>query len=746
MIDTNSVLGYAWPLIASPGETIAFHLSSREVRAVTADVVRVRCADPDPQGPGMKLDVLPASITGELAVPHQPLHPGSCAVVADSPVLAGLGAFTVGAFVWPTLRDATEQTLVSRWRADTGEGWRLAIDPAGHLEFVVGAQGQVWRARSPRPLPVREWAVAGGAWDAENGVLQVMVRSIDQQAGRDATGDASIAAPRALAWPADTPLMIAAHAAGAGADALAAGFYNGKIDRPRLVAGVLDIDGLHRVCETLNPSPRDPALVAAWDFSIGIPTSDVTDLSGNRLHGLLRQMPTRAVTGANWDGSADRWKEAPHQYGAIHFHADDMADAGWAPSTSFRIPDGWRSGYYALRLRARSDGSDPIESFVAFFVRAPIGKPTSKLAFVASTGTFLAYANGALRMDQVHAEAMLEGLLTLSADDAYLQEHRELGLSTYDTHSDGSGWCISTARRPILTMRPRGAIFNYGNDSHLIDWLEERGEAYDLITDDDIDRHGIEVLRPYTCVITGSHPEYVSRPMMDAFDAYQRGGGRHMYLGGNGFYWRIAYHPSVPHAIEMRRGISGLRSWESESGEGSLAFTGEPSGTWRSNGRAPQRLVGVGFDGQVFTESFPYRWLPAASDPALSWLTRDIDLAAPLGDFGLRGNGAAGIEIDRVDPMLGSSPALVRLATADRMGYGGIPTPEEVRTLYRGFTGEQNAQVRADLAFFPTANGGAVFSTGSIAWVCALSCNGYRNNVSQLTANVLQRFLDPAPL
>jgi N,N-dimethylformamidase len=39
-----------------------------------------------------------------------------------------------------------------------------------------------------------------------------------------------------------------------------------------------------------------------------------------------------------------------------------------------------------------------------------------------------------------------------------------------------------------------------------------------------------------------------------------------------------------------------------------------------------------------------------------------------------------------------------------------------------------------------------VFSTGSIAYVCALSCNGYDNNVSRLTANVVRRFLDKRPL
>jgi len=53
--------------------------------------------------------------------------------------------------------------------------------------------------------------------------------------------------------------------------------------------------------------------------------------------------------------------------------------------------------------------------------------------------------------------------------------------------------------------------------------------------------------------------------------------------------------------------------------------------------------------------------------------------------------------------------------------------------------------VRADMVFFETLNGGAVFSTGSIAWTASLSWNGYHNTVSRITENVLRRFLSDAP-
>jgi N,N-dimethylformamidase len=60
-------------------------------------------------------------------------------------------------------------------------------------------------------------------------------------------------------------------------------------------------------------------------------------------------------------------------------------------------------------------------------------------------------------------------------------------------------------------------------------------------------------------------------------------------------------------------------------------------------------------------------------------------------------------------------------------------------------TGSQSDLVRADLVFFEMPAGGAVFSTGSIAWIGSLSHNGHDNNVSRITENVLRRF-DPKPL
>ena len=86
-------------------------------------------------------------------------------------------------------------------------------------------------------------------------------------------------------------------------------------------------------------------------------TERVTDRSPRQRHGRTVNLPARAVTGFNWTGDVLDWRAAPEQYGAIHFHADDLEDAEWEESLSFTVPEGTPSGIYAARLRAGDAGS-----------------------------------------------------------------------------------------------------------------------------------------------------------------------------------------------------------------------------------------------------------------------------------------------------------------------------------------------------------------------------------------------------
>ena len=83
---------------------------------------------------------------------------------------------------------------------------------------------------------------------------------------------------------------------------------------------------------------------------------------------------------------------------------------------------------------------------------------------------------------------------------------------------------------------------------------------------------------------------------------YVDSGGRLAYLGGNGFYWRIATSAEIPDVVEVHRAEGGIRAWAAEPGEYFQALDGGYGGLWRRNGRPPQILCGVGFSAQGLFE------------------------------------------------------------------------------------------------------------------------------------------------
>jgi len=196
--------------------------------------------------------------------------------------------------------------------------------------------------------------------------------------------------------------------------------------------------------------------------------------------------------------------------------------------------------------------------------------------------------------------------------------------------------------------------------------------------------------------------------------------------------------------LELRRAEDGIRDWVAEPGEYYHSFSGEYGGLWRRNGRPPQGLVGVGMATQGFDVSGYYRRMPDADNPRAAFAFEGVDDEI-IGDFGTVGGGAAGLELDRCDFSLGSPPHTLVLATSENLSPLYYVVPEEVDNVGPTTSAQDNNKARGDITFVETANGGAVFSTSSISWAGSLSWNGFDNNVSKITDNVLRRFLDPAP-
>ena len=353
MIDTSAVLGYASPLSVGPGEEVQFRLSSATLTAVNARVVRVRCADPDPLGPGVRTIAMRSEVNGPIKVEFQPIHPGSYAVIEHRAVFAQLTDFSFGCYLFPTRVGAAPQTIASRWTARGDAGWKLELDFEGRLCLTVASVGRRVSARAPKPLLNREWVFVAASVSLATDRIDVHQASLIRSGGRDRSSSATATIDLKIEWPALEPFLLAAEATGAEHPGPpTAQHFNGKIDRPRLYRRAIAPEAMRSLVEALHPAANDPDLLAAWDFSQDIRGDRVVDLSAHRCDGKLRQLPMRAATGANWDGSSMSWTETPGQYGAVHFHEDDLDDCGWRPTCAVRIPENWRSGFYALELTA----------------------------------------------------------------------------------------------------------------------------------------------------------------------------------------------------------------------------------------------------------------------------------------------------------------------------------------------------------------------------------------------------------
>jgi N,N-dimethylformamidase beta subunit-like, C-terminal len=753
----SSIRGYCDRPSVAPGETLRFFVSAAGPNKYRADVVRLVNGDTNPAGPGFREVPVETSLSGEYPARLQAVHPGSHVIVQDRAKLHLAGAFTIHAYVFATTPGKGRQGLVTRWSEQSKAGFALVLDSDGPALLLGDGSGRVASVAAEKSLLASVWySIAAGfdpatgqAWIGQapivNSVNSLLgpVCLIDGDAFRQARSDVTPADPK-------VPLVLAGWVEG-GSDSrpIVGGHFNGKLDRPKIYRGTLDRQDLQALHEGSEPAAS--SFFARWDFAAGIgpdgiAPDGVADKSGNGLDGSCVNLPMRGATGFNWRGREESFVHAPSEYGAIHFHDDDLEDCGWENDFKLVVPAGMKSDVYAVKLRHGES-----ESYIPFFVRPPAARATAKILFLVPTASYLAYANDRIVAEASVGQAIVGHTPVLDANDFHLMAHPELGLSTYDHHTDGSGVCFSTWRRPILTMQPKarhgvGTLWQFPADLHLVEWLNAKRFAYDVATDHDLEREGVELLSRYRVVLTGSHPEYTSTRMLDSIESYLAGGGRLMYLGANGFYWVTSFHPEKPWVIEVRKAEGGSRAWQASPGEYFHATSGERGGIWRNRARPPQKIFGVGFTSEGFDRSSHYFRMPDGLDPRAAWILEGVKRPDRIGDFGLIGGGAAGYEIDRYELLLGTPPGAFLVASSEGHSDDYPHVVEEIMFNYPGLGGTQDPQVRADIVYFKTPRQGAVFSTGSIAWCGSLAHANHDNDVSRITANVLTRFAGDEPL
>lgn len=462
---------------------------------------------------------------------------------------------------------------------------------------------------------------------------------------------------------------------------------------------------------------------ASWQF----PTLfTATPMVSNGVSLGLSGNPTFCVTSPRWDGTALDPRLAPTHYDAVHFHDTDIAGLDWPVTHQLQVPIDAESGVYAFELV-----SGETTERIPFFV-AP-SAPTASLAFVAPTATYLAYAD----------EYLPPHLYEWVGTDRGHEFARDNQLrSLYDYHGDGSGVSLVSTRKPKATLRDDyryplcGDPHNLPVDLHFLKFCARQGIAIDVLTDADLHMGGLQLVARYRAVLTGSHPEYLSVQMEQAYRDFVANGGHLAYLGGNGFAATVAYRDDL---MELRRGpTQSGRTWDGPLAEMNLALTNEPGGYLRDRGKGEYNLVGVGIALMGFSPALPYQRAEASYSNDFAWLFDGVD--DTFGETGIVQGAAAGYEVDAVNFQLGSPSDIVILATAT-----GFPDSyvDDAGKWFEGGSSERLAHRRCDMTYRSHASGGSIFTASSVSFLGGLPHRGHENSLGRLVLNLLRHISMP---
>jgi len=697
------LLGYSDKLSARPGEIISFKISSTLKTKFIASLKRSISADPNPKGVGIiEEDASKYFKTISYSSREQTFNPGSYAVTKQPLKISIKKDLVLSVIVFPTLSTPKEQSIIT----------------FDNIEIYINSIGASAIRLNNESISI-EQAMELHVWHkidvkiSINGKITISQKTIKEKIISSKTNKLKDSMKKIYSGKISLAAIIN--------KGISLNHFNGKIESPKIIA--------------------DGKIVGDWDLSNNTSSTIVESIAGPKL--ILKNFPTRAVTGSKWDGSEMNWQHKPKHYATIHFHEDDIYDFEWDTDFKFTIPKNMPSGIYVMKINCEGH-----EDSMPFFVAPDIKKIKAKICILISTFTYSIYGNHA-RVD--YESSWLNRINKWNAYPHNPVNHKEYGLSAYNYHSDGAGICHASHRRPLFNLRPGYITFggsespcsglrHFQADSHLISWLHAKNFEYEIITDEQLHEDGFNAIKDYKTVITGSHPEYHTKETLDALRDYRDNGGSLNYLGGNGFYWRIAIHKENKSMLEIRRPEGGIRAWASEPGESYNAFDGTYGGLWRRNGRAPQELVGIGFTAQGNFYGHPYK--RKCYDSKFDWVFEGIK-EDDIGNFGFSGNGAAGFELDHIDTRLGSNKNITLLAQSKASKdpkENFILTPEERLTHLSTLSGAPEEEIlQADMVYFNVPGGGSVFSTGSITFCGSLPWNNYKNNVSKLLENIIKK-------
>ncbi len=361
-----------------------------------------------------------------------------------------------------------------------------------------------------------------------------------------------------------------------------------------------------------------------------------------------------------------------------------------------------RSGLYYFRASTVSG-----RTFAFPWVVAP-AKPRAAMAVLASNITWNAYNNFGGRSNYIHADG-LPPTSTVNAR-AELKRYADAGFFTWGADSypplsfdrPEPFNHIDFCEKITDPIEGRQACHLAPAEWRLLGWLERQGFAYDYYAETQLDDGTLD-LANYRVLAISVHPEYWTRRMYERVKRWVfDGGGRLVYLGGNGLNCEVELLPD--NSMICRNGsIRGL----------TVAGLGGFESRYAIQHESEANLLGVAFTTTGVMTGAPYRVLDATHWAFAGTGLKNDDT---FGENSLHmrcPGGASGHETDKVTP---SSPSNVQL-------------------LAKGLNPDDGG---AEMVAFETPSGGGVFSVGSINYVASLPVDEI---VSKITENVLRKFL-----
>ena len=429
--------GYADRFSVAPGQTIAFKVSSAAATPYQVRLVRLISGDPNPAGPGIKEEPVPAPFAASYPSRVQPVPLGSYVRVPDAPAFRELDQ----------LHDDGDHLAD---HARPGPPGRRGPPRSQGRRRVRALRGRARRGRRGRERPrrrrdgPRRQAPPGADLVPRLGRLRrghahalgAARRRSCRASGRTTPAHAAVAVDFSPALDSGTPLLVAA----AGRRA-----RRRPLQRQDRAPALYDVALGETASRPLRTDLRRADLVAAWDFSRDLRAPARRGRRAERAPRRAGQPPGARHDGLDLDGRGDVL--APR------------ARASTAPSTSTTTtsttaagtptsPTPCRTGSGAASTRCGSRAGD-VEDMIPFFVRPPRGRPARgrlpprcRRSRTSSTRT-----SRATSPTTRTGRASRRGARGRGRRD----EHRDYGLSTYNFHHDGSGIAYSSRLRPIMT-------------------------------------------------------------------------------------------------------------------------------------------------------------------------------------------------------------------------------------------------------------------------------------------------------